>query len=114
MNHTPEKWLQRLNAIIHENAQDPKLNNQLMAKKMGTSERDLFRKVKEKSGQSPQKYLREYRLHLAKYYLTYGDFRTVKETAHAIGYSNVSYFNIQFEKEFGIKPFQILKEEGWR
>ena len=73
MNRSPEKWLQRLDAIIHENAQDPKLNNDLLAKKMGTSERDLFRKVKEKSGLSPQKYLREYRLQLAKNYLTNGD-----------------------------------------
>jgi len=113
-NLSPEKWLQRLDTIIHKNAQNPKLNNEFLAKEMGTSERDLFRKVKNKSRLSPQKYLRRYRLQLAKTYLKNGDFRTVKETAHAIGYSNVSYFNVQFEKEFGLKPFQILKEEGWR
>ena len=47
-------------------------------------------------------------------YLNLGKFRTVKETAHAVGFKNSSYFIRQFEKEFGARPFRVLQEAGWR
>ena len=109
-----QKWLSRLHQIIDRNPVNPELNNQKLAQKLEVSERDLFRKVKKITGLSPQKYLRRYRLHKAMQFLENGKFRTVKETGYAVGYSNVSYFITQFEKEFGKKPFQVLKENGWR
>jgi len=113
-NKESNEWLRRLHAVILKNSQNPQISNQTLAKEMGTSERHLSRKVKEQSGLPPQKYLRKYRLQLAMKYLEEGTFRTVKETSFAIGYINVSYFILQFEKEFGVKPYQILKERGWR
>lgn len=112
----PQKlnWLSRLNRIIEKEGKGLKLSNEGMANKMATSERDLFRKIKSYSGLSPQKYLRRYRLKKAKLFLETGKYRTVKETAEAVGYSKVSYFIKQFELEFGKKPLQILKDNGWR
>ncbi|MFT4666085.1 MAG: AraC-like DNA-binding protein [Polaribacter sp.] len=85
-----------------------------MALSLGISERDLFRKVKEMTGLTPQKYLRKHRLNQAMLFLNGGKYRTVKETCYAVGYTNASYFVSQFEKEFGKKPLQVLREKGWR
>lgn len=109
-----EKWLTRLDKIIEPDPGDPSLNNIKIAEELSISERDLFRRVKRLTGLSPQKYLRRYRLRQAKKYLIKGKYRTVNQTADAVGYSNVSYFIKQFEMEFGMKPLQVLQENGWR
>lgn len=108
------RWLDRFHEIININPKDPKISNLEIAEKLRISERDLFRKVKRMTGMSPKKYMRQYRLNQTLKLMIDGRFRTVKEASHAAGYSNVSYFIQQFEKEYGKKPFEILKEEGWR
>jgi len=109
-----QKWLSRFHAIIDKNLSNPSLNNEQLALTLLVSERHLFRKVKELSGMSPQKYLKHYRLQKAERYLKNGKYRTVKETSFAIGFRNSSYFIREFEKVFGVKPLQVLQEEGWR
>ncbi len=109
-----KKWLNRLNLIIEKNMADSFFSNSQMAMAMEVSERHLFRKVKLMSKMSPQKYLSQYRLNQAMQYLKYGKFRTVKETAYAVGFKNPSYFIRQFEKAFGVRPLRVLQEAGWR
>jgi len=109
-----KKWMERLDSILEDYVGDPYFNNELLAKELAISERNLFRKINEITGMSPQKYIRRYRLNLAMNLLVNGEYRTVKETAYAVGYLNVSYFIAQFEKDFGRKPLQVLQEEGWR
>jgi len=109
-----DKWLKRLHKIIHENMDDVSLNNERLAVELQVSERKLFRKIKEITGQSPQKYLSTYRLESAKQYLEAGKYLTVKETSASVGFRNTSYFIRQFERKFGKKPLQVLREAGWR
>ncbi len=109
-----QKWLNRLDMAIEEQTISQYISNAILAKTLDISERDLFRKVKEVTGLSPQKYVRRYRLQLAMQMLKKGTYKTVKEVSHAIGYINVSYFILQFENEFSTRPFEVLKEEGWR
>lgn len=109
-----DKWLQRLNALIENNLANNQLTNDEIAHKMKVSDRQLFRKVNEFAGHSPKKYLKKYRLKRAMSFLRNGDFRTVNETAFAVGYVNVSYFINQFEMEYGVTPLKVLQAEGWR
>lgn len=108
------RWLQRLQDLVRTTLSTGDLNNETLAKQLGISERHLFRRIKTLTGLSPQQYVRQFRLQSARQYLEKGTFRTVKETAEAVGYSNISYFISQFEKEFGRKPLEVLKEWGWR
>ena len=112
MSH-PDLWLQRLNQIIYDQIQED-ISNEDLARSMCISERQLFRKLKELTNMSPRNYIRQLRLKKAMQYLQNGDYKTVGEVTHAIGYTNVSYFITQFERVFGKKPLQILKEKGWR
>ena len=108
------KWLARLSQAIQENIADGGLDNAALAAHMGLSERHLFRRVKQLSGLSPQQFVRQHRLQRARQYLEDGAYRTVKETAAAVGYISISYFISQFEQEFGKRPLEVLREEGWR
>lgn len=108
------RWLERLDAIIDSNIGDHTFDNERLAREMGVSERNLFRKLNELAGLPPQKYLRKRRMNHAMDYLKSGQYRTVNETAYAVGYLNVSYFISQFEKEFNKKPLQVLQNFGWR
>lgn len=107
-------WLDRLHRIIMEQMHSGDLSNDALALQMEISERHFFRRMKELSGEPPQRYIRRYRLQWAKKYLETGTFRTVKETARAVGFANPSHFIRQFEKEYGQKPLEVLKEWGWR
>jgi AraC-like DNA-binding protein len=112
--HTNERWLERFDAMIQKNLTKANFSNEKIADAIDISERHLFRKVKEKTGLSPQKYIRKQKLHLAFKLMETGQYKTVKGTATAIGYTNTSYFINQFEKEFGQKPLSVLKAAGWR
>lgn len=109
-----QKWLNRLHAIINNNLSDPSLNNEQIAEALEISERHLFRKVKEITNLSPQRYVSRFRLKRARQYLLDGRFKTVKETSFSVGFRNTSYFIRQFEREFGVKPLQVLQDAGWR
>jgi len=109
-----EKWLKRLHSLIESNLDDPSLDNAQLAAALIISERHLFRKLNELTGLSPQKYVSQFRLKRAMQYLRNGTFRTVKETCFAVGFRNTSYFIRQFEKAYGKRPLQVLKENGWR
>ena len=108
------KWLTRFNAVIEDNINDSLLTNDRLAEAMIISERHLFRKVKALTKMPPQRYLSQYRLKKAMQYLQNGKYRTVKETAFSVGFKNPSYFIRQFEKTYGKKPLQVLREGGWR
>lgn len=109
-----DKWLNRFHQIIQENLAEGSLSNEFLATRIEISERHLFRRVKSLTGLTPQQYIRQCRLQQAMDYLEAGTYRTVKATATAVGFTNASHFINRFEKEFGKKPFDILRECGWR
>ncbi len=109
-----EKWLLRFDQLVHKQLENGQLCNEKLATEIEISERQLFRKIRQLTGLSPQKYIRQFRLKLARKYLEKGTYKTVKETSEAIGYTNTSYFISQFEQEFGKRPLEVLREAGWR
>ncbi len=109
-----KKWLERLDEVIGRNIENVFLNNEKIAKELQISERQLFRKVKELTKLIPQKYLKKQRLKMAMKFLKNGKYRTVKEAAQAVGYKKSDHFSNQFENQFGKKPYDILRELGWR
>lgn len=114
MNNEENLWLKQLNTVIEENLARNDFNNNTISVILGISERQLYRKIKQITNLSPNEYIRHYRLQLAKDYLEKGIYFTVKEVSHTVGYTNVGYFQKQFQQLFGKKPLDILKEAGWR
>lgn len=107
-------WLRRFDYEIDSRMSNPFLTNLKLAKAMGISSSHLTRKVKELTGKTPNKYVRDRRLMTAYKYLHEGTYQTVRQTASEVGFINTGYFNRQFVAMYKISPFQILKDNGWR
>ena len=65
----------------------------------------LFRTVLDTT---PVAFLLEFRLQRAKEELKHIDGRTISEIAYACGFSDASYFNRRFRKEYGITPTEYI------
>lgn len=109
-----KQWLHRLENVVAENLHQGDLSNDKIAAAIEISERHLFRRVKKLTGLSPQKYIRQYRLQRARKLLEEGQCTTVKDASAAVGYVNTSYFISQFQRAFGKRPLEVLRESGWR
>lgn len=109
-----EGWLNRLEKIVNEHLSEVNINNGMLASEINISERHFSRKVKKLTGMSPRKYIRQQRMYRAKKLLETGTHTTVKEVAAMVGYVNTGYFISQFERAFGKRPLEVLKESGWR
>lgn len=65
-------------------------------------------------GTTPIRYLTRYRLQKATDALRTGDGRTIAEVAHACGFTDASYFNRCFRREYGSSPSKYLGGPGSR
>lgn len=107
-NSNGHPWLQELKDILIENLSNPQLSIPTIAADLFISERQLFRKVKELTGNTPNHFLQEIRLQEAYHLLLSGQYATVKEVAGAIGYKRVDYFSNLFENKYGQRPLTML------
>lgn len=69
--------------------------------KMGRTK--FYGKVKELTGQSPNKYLQEARMERAAQLLLEGEL-TVSEVSYKVGIQDPSYFNKVFKAKYGVVP----------
>ncbi|MFK7948341.1 MAG: helix-turn-helix domain-containing protein [Saprospiraceae bacterium] len=74
---------------------------------MLVSERQLYRIIKDKMGVTPREYLNHLRFQKAYTYLTEGTYKTIRETANAVGFRDTVYFSRQFKNRFGILPSEV-------
>lgn len=107
-------WLNRIDQILEQEMINPNFNVELLAKSMGMSQRQLFRKMKAQTQLTPLQYLRQLRLNRSHQLLQSGTCRTVKEAAFQVGYMNTGYYIQHFERTFGCRPLEVLQRAGWR
>jgi len=107
-----ETFLDKLNAVINRNVQDPELNVEQIAGMMNVSTSTLFRKIKVISNLSVHELINITRLKAAAKLLEKGDYK-VYEVASMVGYSSQTHFGRNFLKQFGATPseFQQKKEK---
>jgi AraC-like DNA-binding protein len=95
-------------ALIHAHFEQP-LTVGKMARhvRLGTVQfTKLFRQFR---GQSPKAYLAEHRLAQAAQQIRLGT-TSVKEVAHATGFTDVHYFHLAFKRRFGCTPLAYRKQ----
>ncbi len=93
----------RLYAIFQQRMADEKFNVNVLATQMGMSRSQLFKRVREVTGESPKQLLNKIRLQSAEKLLQEGNM-TVSEVADATGWNSVSYFSKSFKRRFGRSP----------
>jgi AraC-like DNA-binding protein len=91
--------------VVKLNYANPNFVVGSMAAEMKISDRQLQRKVRALTGQSPVQYLRHFRLEKSLSQLRNGV--PVGEAAKAVGFSSHAYFTCCFKVEFGITPGRL-------
>ncbi|MCS3736669.1 hybrid sensor histidine kinase/response regulator transcription factor [Mucilaginibacter dorajii] len=105
-----ESFLDRLNAVINHNIQNPDLDVEHIANLMNMSKPTLYRKVKAISNLSINELINITRLKAAAKLLEDGDYK-VYEVANMVGYSSQSHLGRNFLKQFGTTPTEYQQNK---
>jgi AraC-like DNA-binding protein len=81
-----------------------------LAAECGLSETQLFRRFKQLTGTSPQRFLRRERISRAKSLLAEGE-QPIGEVAAQVGYDDPLYFSRDFSRAVGCPPRTYRRRE---
>ena len=101
-------WLEHVEEVTMKIISSKHFSIRLLTEKLAISERQFQRRIKNVTGLSPNKYIREIRLIKARDLLESGKVETVAEVAYAVGFSTPAYFSEIFKERFGKKPIDFL------
>lgn len=108
MDEMDKKLLNQIREMIEENMVDSDFNVSMLQEKMGMGNKQLYRKLKAITGQTPVEYIRDMRMQKAAKLLKAGKF-SVSEVMYTVGFSNSSYFSKCFSKAFGMTPTEFMR-----
>ncbi|MCM4160946.1 substrate-binding domain-containing protein [Antarcticibacterium flavum] len=101
-------FLNRIKEITYENITSENFKIEQVAEELGMSRSKFYKKLKEITGLSPVKYLRQAKLEYGARLILKTD-NTISEIAYQSGFSDVKYFTKSFVKEFGQYPTEYRK-----
>lgn len=81
------------------------------ARRVGMSLRNFVRRFKRATGDSPLIYLQKLRISAAKRLLE-SDHRTMQQIGGAVGYQDVAFFRLLFERHTGVSPSAYRRRFG--
>lgn len=102
-------FIEKLTAIIESHIEDEKFSVEILSKDIGMSRSQLHRKVKALTSQSPNEFIRNYRLQRAADLIKQqaGNFA---EIAYKVGFSSQAYFTKSFQELYGLTPSEFKKQ----
>ncbi|MBR4000916.1 MAG: response regulator [Bacteroidales bacterium] len=103
-----ELFLKKVTQLIEEHLDDTSLSVSRLCELGQFPEKQLYRRLKQFTGQSAVEYIRSIRLKKAALLLQSGNF-TISEVMYNVGFSNASYFTRAFSSAFGMTPSEYLK-----
>ncbi|HMB93894.1 MAG TPA: two-component regulator propeller domain-containing protein [Rhodothermales bacterium] len=98
-----EAFLKDVLAIVEDALPDSTFSVDHLAERIGISRRQLERRLKDTTGQTPAELIRQMRLERASQLLQ-ARAGSVSEIAYAVGYKSASYFSTAFREAFGHSP----------
>ena len=105
---TDHLFLEKIYVLLDKNISDFQFKVEDIGKLVGLSRVQLYRKIKEATGYSPNELLRVYRLRKAKKLLSTTE-RGIAEVAYEVGFSSPSYFTKCFREYYKESPTVFLK-----
>ena len=105
-----KRLLEKINTIIAQHISDSSFSVDQMAEMMKMGRTKFYGKVKELTGESPNKLLIAERMRLAAQLLEEGELN-ISEISYRVGIEDASYFNKCFKQHFGMSPSQYKKEK---
>lgn len=99
-----EDWLLRLEKLTVQHINDPAFTIDQLAAGMLMGRTIFYQQVRELTGLTPNQYLQEARMVIARRLLENGTYDNVKGVLQAIGLKDEKYFIRLYKKRFGISP----------
>jgi AraC-like DNA-binding protein len=104
-----EKFLINLMDHTESNWKSPSFNVQTLSKELGYSKSQLYRKLINLTGKSPNHFIREFRLHKALD-LLHRQEGNISEIAYETGFNSPTYFSKCFLDKYRILPSRYLQQ----
>lgn len=104
-----EQLMERVMQVIRCHIGNPNLSVEQLADEVGASHWQLFRKIKELTGDSPRAFVKNVRLKRAAYLLEDGT-RSIDDVMRACGFDNTAEFSAIFKKFYGVSPSEYMRE----
>ncbi len=98
-----QDFLEDLQRVVRDNLSDPNFNVHLLCKKLYMSRPTVYRKILAMSGESPNEFIRSYRLQLASQLLK-SSHETILDIAMKVGFSSANYFCKCFKNKYHNTP----------
>jgi len=105
-----EKFLTQLMDFIERIWDKPDFNMTQFSTSLGYSKSQLYRRLMKLTGQSPNRFLREFRLHKALQ-LLYRQQGNISEIAFQSGFNSAAYFSTCFLNKYGILPSRYIQQQ---
>ena len=105
-----EKFMQQLYDMLQKNMSNSDLNIEFVCQEMGLSKSNLYRKIKQITGVSPNEFIRKYRLETAAKMLRETD-KNITEVYYAVGFNSLAYFSNCFKAQYGMSPTDYKNKE---
>ncbi len=105
-----EILVEKISNVINNEMSNPDFNQQVLGDKLGLSQMQLYRKVKEHMQTTPNELIRSVRIKRAKQLLQQEGF-TINEVSYKVGFNDSKYFSRCFTKETGICPSLYKKQQ---
>jgi CheY-like chemotaxis protein/AraC-like DNA-binding protein len=102
-NQADAQFLQRVIETVDRHLSDFEFDVEALARKVAVSRRQLFRKLKAVTGDTPNALIRAMRLKRAAQLLKESQM-TVTEITYAVGFSDLKHFRNLFLEHFGVLP----------
>ncbi len=102
------KFLKQVIESIHTHLDDTNFGPTQLAKEIGLSESQTYRKLKSITDKSTALFIRSVRLQKGKELIETTD-KTISEIAYQVGFNDPSWFSRAFKKEFNLAPSDIHK-----
>ena len=106
-------FLQRILDTVEKHLPDFEFDVDVLARTLGVSRRQLFRKLKAVTGRTPHSLIRTMRLHRAAQLLKESQL-TITEITYAVGFSDLKHFRTVFREHFGVLPGEYLRKGAAR
>ena len=100
---------EKVQYIMAQHLSDPNFTVDQLAAMVGMGRTKFFKKMKDMTGMSPNKYLQNERMRIAADLLADGEL-TVSEVSYKVGIQDASYFNKCFKQKFGVVPSKYKRE----
>ena len=110
-SNTPNmKFMQKALGVLKEHYTDATFDVGSFVSKMGMSRSLLHKKLQSLAGESASKFIRNYRLNIAKNLMLKELDKNISEIAYEVGFNDPKYFTRCFTKQFGMSPRKYIDD----